>query len=106
MTETQRKREKKDRERERKREKERQKEIKKERERKYYPTVIILRVPSIKIPDFFAQHRPERDRHRLQNNQPFILDYDTNISGEIITRNYDQVYYDTKVNNLQRYWCN
>ena len=29
-----------------------------------YPTVIIVRVPNIKIPVFFAQHRPERDRQR------------------------------------------
>ena len=36
-------------------------------------TVIIVRVPSIKIPDFFAQHRPERDMHRIQNNHTFIL---------------------------------
>ena len=28
-------------------------------------TVIIVRVPSIKIPFFLAQHRPERDRHRI-----------------------------------------
>ena len=26
-------------------------------------TVIIVRVPSIEKPVFFAQHRPERDRH-------------------------------------------
>ena len=26
-------------------------------------TVIIVRVPSIKMPVFFSQHRPERDRH-------------------------------------------
>ena len=35
-------------------------------------TFFIVRVP-IKIPFFFAQHRPERDRHRIQNNHPFIL---------------------------------
>ena len=29
------------------------------------PTVIIVRVPSIRIPIFFAQRRPERDRHRI-----------------------------------------
>ena len=35
------------------------------RERKrYHPTVIIL-VPSIKIPYFFAKHRPERNRHSI-----------------------------------------
>ena len=28
-------------------------------------TVIIVRVPSIKIPVLFAQRRPERDRHRI-----------------------------------------
>ena len=28
-------------------------------------TVIIVRVPSIEIPVFFAWHRPERDRHRI-----------------------------------------
>ena len=44
--------------RESKREKEREREREKKRERVYFPTVIILRVPSIKIPDFFAQHRP------------------------------------------------
>ena len=38
------------------------------------PTVIIVRVPSIKIPFFFAQHTTERDRHRIQNNHPFILE--------------------------------
>ena len=37
--------------------------------------VIILRVPSIKIPVFFAHHTPEKDRHRiLRLNHPFILD--------------------------------
>ena len=40
-------------------------EKERERERVYYPTVIILSVPSTKIPDFFAQHRPERDRHSI-----------------------------------------
>ena len=40
-------------------------EIERERERIYYPMVIILRVPGIKIPDLFAQHRPERDRHNI-----------------------------------------
>ena len=37
--------------RERERERERKRKRKKERERVYYPTVIILRVPSIKLPD-------------------------------------------------------
>jgi hypothetical protein len=47
------------------REKDREIERKRERIYIYHPTVIILRVPSIKIPDFFAQHRPERDRHSI-----------------------------------------
>ena len=34
--------------------------------------VIIVKVPSIKT-GFFAQHRPERDRHSILNNHPFIL---------------------------------
>ena len=37
-------------------------------------TVTIVRVPSIKIPVFLAQHRPERDRYRILNNHPFILE--------------------------------
>ena len=36
--------------------------------------VIIVRVPSIKIQVFFAQYRPERYRHRIYINHPFILD--------------------------------
>ena len=36
-------------------------------------TVIIVRVPSIKIPVLFAQRRPGRDRHRIKNNHPYIL---------------------------------
>ena len=31
----------------------------------YESTVISVRVPIIKIPVFFASHRPERDRHRI-----------------------------------------
>ena len=127
MTETQRymiqrererekERERKREERERRKEKQREKERnrKKERERDiYHPTVIILRVPNIKIPDFFAQHRPERERHHIQNEHPFILDimtqnyqeklsgditrryYQEKLSREIITRNYLLVYYYT-----------
>ena len=38
-----------------------------------YSTVISVRVPSIKIPVFFAHRRPERDRHRIYNNYPYIL---------------------------------
>ena len=53
------------RDRDRDREREREKERERERKRVYYPTVYILRLPSIKIPNFFAQHRPERDRHSI-----------------------------------------
>ena len=35
--------------------------------------VIIVRVPSIKIPVFFAQLRPEIEWHRIYNNHPFFL---------------------------------
>ena len=35
--------------------------------------VIIVRVPSIKLPVFLAQPRPKGDRHRIQSNHPFIL---------------------------------
>ena len=38
------------------------------------PVAIIVKVPSIKLPVFLAQHRPERDRHCIKNNHPFILD--------------------------------
>jgi hypothetical protein len=38
--------------------------------------VIIVSVPSIKTPVFFDQHRLEGDRHRIQNNHPFILECD------------------------------
>ena len=40
----------------------------------FEPTIIIVRVPSIKIMVSFAQHRPKRDRHRIKNYHPFILD--------------------------------
>ena len=40
-----------------------------------YSTVIIVRVPSKKIPVFIVQHRPERDRHSILNNHTFILLY-------------------------------
>ena len=63
MMETQRNMIQREREREREREKARERVRKREKERAYYPSVIILRVPSINIPDFVAQHRPERDRH-------------------------------------------
>ena len=42
-------------------------------------TVIIVRVPSIKMPVFFSQHRPERDRHLIKNNHPFILEVNSSI---------------------------
>ena len=33
-------------------------------------------MPNMKIPVFFAQRRPERDRDRMYNNHPVILDED------------------------------
>ena len=39
-----------------------------------FTKIINVRVPNIKIPVFLAQHRPERDRNRIQNMHPFILD--------------------------------
>ena len=45
-------------------------------------TVIIGWVPSLKIPVFLAQHRPERDSYRIENNHPFIL-ADTEINQRV-----------------------
>ena len=43
-------------------------------------TVIIVRVPRLKIPVFFAQHRPKRDRHMhiIIEYPPLLLDKITN----------------------------
>jgi hypothetical protein len=46
-------------------EREKERERKREKEREYIILRSLFRVPSIKMPDFFAQHSPERDTHSI-----------------------------------------